>query len=85
MGKVSWENDPSDWIVASQGPSNATVWIWRPRRVKDAVARLKSRPEEFVHEVVGSLDHWLVFRDGNERTGESAKTHRIGEGSGPRS
>ena len=30
--------------------------------IKDAIARLKSRPAEFVREVVGSLDHWLIFR-----------------------
>ena len=30
--------------------------------VKDAIARLKSRPEAYVREVVGSLDHWLIFR-----------------------
>jgi eukaryotic-like serine/threonine-protein kinase len=30
--------------------------------IKDAVARLKSRPEPFEREVVGSLDHWLFIR-----------------------
>ncbi|MFI5454218.1 MAG: protein kinase [Isosphaerales bacterium] len=30
--------------------------------IKDAVARLKSRPDAFVREVVGSLDHWLIIR-----------------------
>ena len=44
------------------GPSNATGWIWRRRRRRTAVARLKSRPEAFVREVIGSLDHWLSVR-----------------------
>ena len=30
--------------------------------IRDAVARLKYRPETFVLEVVGSLDHWLSIR-----------------------
>ena len=29
---------------------------------EDAIARLKTRPRAFVREVVGSLDHWLIFR-----------------------
>jgi len=30
--------------------------------INDAVARLKSRPEPLMREVVGSLDHWLFIR-----------------------
>ena len=30
--------------------------------IEDALVRLKARPVAFVQEVVGSLDHWLIFR-----------------------
>ena len=30
--------------------------------IEDAIARLKTRPRAFVREVIGSLDHWLIFR-----------------------
>ncbi len=46
--------------------------------VEDAIARLKSRPEQFVREVVGSLDHWLILRRQLIQDGPETKQQLLG-------
>jgi eukaryotic-like serine/threonine-protein kinase len=50
--------------------------------VEGAIAQLKARPEGFVREVVGSLDHWLIFRrhliqDGPEKERQRLRLQRL--------
>ncbi len=75
VASVSWENDPS---VANRRLTRAFKRYGldlEAMPVRDAVARLKSRPLTFVREVVGGFDHWLMFR--REIKGGPEKVQRL--------
>ena len=79
------------WIDASHRAFKRYGLDLETTPVKDAVARLKSRPEAFVREVVGSLDHWLISRKTSAIAPEQEpqlldlqKNPRARSGSGPR-
>lgn len=62
VGRVSWEIVPRD--IDRQFAMAFRHYKLDLESTPDtnAVARLKSRPETLVREVVSSLDHWLIFR-----------------------
>jgi eukaryotic-like serine/threonine-protein kinase len=62
VGKVAWENNPLDMDRRFARAFKRYGLDLTATPIKDAVARLKLRPEAFVREVSGRPDHWLIIR-----------------------
>ena len=62
LGKFPSENHPFDMDLRFTRAFEDYGLDLMATPIKEAVARLKSRPDTFVREVIGSLDHWLSVR-----------------------
>jgi serine/threonine-protein kinase len=76
MGKLSWHIVPAAMHLRFSGAFKRYSLDLEAIPVKEVVARLKSRPEAVVHEVVGSLDHWLIFLRDDEVTEDGPEKMR---------
>ena len=62
VSKIAWDNKPSNMDRGFTTAFKRYGLDLEATPTTTAVARLKSRSEAFVREVIGSLDHWLSVR-----------------------
>ena len=73
VAKVSFESNPSLMERRFRRAFKRHGEDLEATPIGETVARLRTRPDAFVHEVIGSLDHWLTVRHDLAKSAENAR------------